>query len=139
MYAAEWVVFLTGLIIWSIFYFIYAVRQEYDTLNFIDPKVQEDSIESMQRRRFFLLIVHSIIYFILTLQTGMVLEARVFHEAAALFTVIIFAFLLYIAEEIGIVQMNRSLNTALPMGEDEKKNGKVNYQDQYKDGISTAF
>ncbi|EKX40475.1 hypothetical protein GUITHDRAFT_142781 [Guillardia theta CCMP2712] len=41
---------------------------------------------------------------------------------------------LYIAEEIGIVQMKRSLNTALPMGEDEKKDDKGNYQDQYKDG-----
>lgn len=128
----EWVFFSIGLILWSVFYFIYAIRQELEEDFFKNPdeKKRKEIIDQLQWRRMVLLMVHAFFYWILTSVASMAWKKNQFYEVSALSTVIIFAFLLYVGEEIGILQMDRSLNNPLPEGEDEKKDNKVYYKDR---------
>lgn len=130
----NWLYSLLALLSWAAVYCYFAVRKDFSKATGMD-------MEDEQILRFSLLLLHSFFYF-----TLIVILARAgiyFHEVAALSTIVLFAFVLYVGEEIGITQTNRSLTALLPeeesieeieeQGKSERDRRAVYYKNEWQE------
>eukprot|EP00960_Hanusia_phi_P063546 765506-Hanusia_phi.AAC.5 len=136
MHALQLFLFPTGLALWLGLYYALAVVQRLDPNGKTDEQVRV-KLEDDQTRRFFLLLLHGVVYTILASITAMSFQAGQAEEVYVLSTSLLFAFLLYVGEEIGILQMNRSLHTPLPAMADMDRADRLYYRDSYADGIAS--
>eukprot|EP00960_Hanusia_phi_P014028 412126-Hanusia_phi.AAC.1 len=140
------------LSIWAVVYFYYAVVQKFNTgsknessnvlnkLDTVDYAVDyvvdyavdfAKEMDRAQERRFYLLLTHGFVYAFVCSIISESLMLGYWSEIFALFTAVLFALFLYIGEEIGIAQMNRSLHNPLPMESDKEKEEKIYYRNNY--------